>query len=75
MKSIQSWKRCADGQHDLPAVEPHLDFCFEHAPPAYKRAWRARMDELYAKEQALIDYFGENVFNTVRGCLRLPEQK
>ena len=50
MKAIQGgWKKCFKG-HEGYSVEPHLDFCFEHAPPEYRRAWYAREKELRAQE-------------------------
>jgi hypothetical protein len=76
-KPIQGWKRCSNPHHDVPAVEPHLDFCFEHAPTEYRRAWVERDRELKAQMQKLIDFYGEEVFNWIRrempGALRLPE--
>ncbi len=77
MKATQGgWKKCFRG-HEGHSVEPHLDFCFEHAPPEYRAAWFKRDVELRAKEQALIDYFGEESYRWARrempGCLRLPE--
>jgi hypothetical protein len=66
MKAIQGgWKKCARG-HEGHSVEPHLDFCFEHAPPEYKRAWRKRDEELRAQEQKVIDYFGEKTFEWMK---------
>ena len=76
MRAIQGgWKKCFKG-HEGHSVEPHLDFCFEHAPPEYRRAWYAREKELRAQEQALIDYYGLESYEwaqrTMSGCLRLP---
>jgi hypothetical protein len=69
------WKKCYRG-HEGYSVEPHLDFCFEHAPPEYKAAWLKHNGEIRAKEQELIDYFGKETFEwamkNLRGSLRLP---
>lgn len=76
-KPIQGWNRCSNPHHDVAAVEPHLDFCFEHAPPEYRRAWVERDRELKAQMQKLIDYYGEETFDWIRknmpSALRLPE--
>ena len=71
------WKRCSNPHNDVAAVEPHLDFCFEHAPSEYRRAWVERDRELKAQMQKLIDFYGEETFNWIMrempGALRLPE--
>jgi hypothetical protein len=77
-RAIQGgWKKCFKG-HEGHSVEPHLDFCFEHAPPEYRRAWYKREAELRAHEQALIDYYGLETYEwaqrTMRGALRLPPE-
>ena len=77
MKTI-GWKKCARG-HEGYSVEPHLDFCFEHAPPEYRRAWYTREAELRAKEQKIVDYFGQEAFEWAQrnmlGSLSLPEDQ